>query len=45
MKNMSGEKKKVVLYNVGHYWKTEVNYKNKIKHYIKRKFRINVNNY
>ncbi len=38
-------KKKVILYNVDHFWKTEVNYKNKIKHFIKRKLRINVNNY
>jgi len=43
-----GDKKSsesVTLYNVQHFWKTEVNYKNKIKHYVKRKFRINVNNY
>lgn len=43
--NKENKKKMITLYNVDHFWKTEVNYKNKIKHYIKRKFRINVNNY
>ena len=35
----------VSLKNVDYFWKKEVNYKNKIKHQIKRKLRINVNNY
>jgi len=35
----------ITLYNVGYFWNKEVNYKNKIKHQIKRRLRINVNNY
>tara|TARA_B100001996_G_C18665859_1_gene594853 strand:+ start:559 stop:1596 length:1038 start_codon:yes stop_codon:yes gene_type:complete len=37
--------KPTTIKNVNYFWNTEVNYKNKIKHFLKRKFRINVNNY
>ena len=39
------EKTKVKIHDVNYFWKKQVNYKAKIKHFIKRKLRINVNNY
>tara|TARA_B100001939_G_scaffold345837_1_gene363334 strand:- start:344 stop:1375 length:1032 start_codon:yes stop_codon:yes gene_type:complete len=35
----------ISINNVDYFWKKEVNYKNKIKHQLKRKLRINVTNY
>ena len=38
-------KERVSIKSVNYFWNRDVNYKNKIKHFLKRKLRINVNNY
>ena len=39
------DKKSLKLYSVGEFWKNDVNIKQKTKHYLKRKLRLNLRNY
>lgn len=39
------EKETVVIRSVNYFWNKDVNYKFKVKHFLKRKLRINVTNY
>jgi len=39
------DKKYLKLYSVGEFWKNDVNIKQKTKHYLKRKLRLNLRNY
>ena len=39
------DKKIIKLYSVGEFWKRNVNTKQKTKHYLKRKLRLNLRNY
>ena len=41
----SSKKTKVRIHDVNYFWKKQVSYKAKVKHFLKRKLRINVNNY
>jgi hypothetical protein len=41
----SSKKIKVRIHDVNYFWKKQVSYKAKVKHFLKRKLRINVNNY
>ena len=39
------DKRYLKLYSVGEFWKNDVNIKQKTKHYLKRKLRLNLRNY
>ena len=43
--NLSLKKTKNKIYSVGYFWKKDVGFKDKTKHHIKRKLRLNVRNY
>ena len=43
--NLSLTKTENKIYSVGYFWKKDVGIKEKTKHHIKRKLRLNVRNY